>query len=133
MVAPLMLLHLTLHLVCPKKNPIFDATVPYNYPYTHKTHILLARNALNVPSIHNNFITYFIVREIGALVNDFLKIHFNYPGVNDHSILFTDSGLKIYLHLWGFLSFFYSGVITHEEITSCDKIFITPNSANWDP
>ena len=116
-----------------KKIPIVDAMVAYDCPYTHKAYILLAHNALHIPSMDNNLVPPFIVREIGALVHDVPKIHVNDPGVNYHYILFPDSVLQIQLYLWGILSFFHSRVTTHEEITSCDKILITPYSADWDP
>ena len=116
-----------------KKTPIFDAAVAYDLPYNHKTYILLDRNVLHVSSIDNNLIPHFIVRESGALVHDVPKIHVNDPGVNNHSILFPDSGLQIQLQIWGIFFFFHSRVPTHEDITSCDKILITPDSANWDP
>ena len=116
-----------------KKIPIVDAAVAYNCLYNHKTYILLARNALHVPSMYNSLIPPFIVRDSGSIVHDVPKIHVNDPGVNDHLISFTDSGLQIQLQLWGILSLFHSMVSTHEEITSCDKILINPDSANWDP
>ena len=45
-----------------KKIPIVDAAVVYVCPYTHKTYILLDRNALHIPSIDNNLVPPFIVR-----------------------------------------------------------------------
>ena len=80
----------------------------------------------------NNLIPPLMFRESDAMVHDVLKIHVNYPGVNDHSILFPDSSLQIQLQLWGIFSFFHWRVPSHEDITSCDKILITPDSANWD-
>ena len=74
----------------------------------------------------------FIVCESGALVHYVPKIHVNDTGVIDNSILFPDSGLQIQIQLWGIFSFFHSRVTTHEEITSCDKILITLDSADWD-
>ena len=56
------------------------------------------------------------------MVHDVTKIHVNDPGVNDHYILLSDSGLQIELQLWEIFSFFHSRDPTHEEITSCDKI-----------
>ena len=49
--------------------------------------------------MYNNLIPSLIVRESSYLVHDVLKIHVNDPGVNDHSILFPDSGLQIQLQL----------------------------------
>ena len=81
----------------------------------------------------NNLIPAFIVRESGALFHDAPNINVNDPGVNENLILFPDSNLQIQLQLWDIFSFFHSRVPTHEEITSCDKILITPYSADWDP
>ena len=72
--------------------------------------------------MHNNLIPPFIVYESGTMVHDVTKIHVNDPGVNDHYILLSDSGLQIELQLWEIFSFFHSRDPTHEEITSCDKI-----------
>ena len=83
--------------------------------------------------MRNGMIPPFIVRESGALFHDAPNINVNDPGVNDNLILFHDSNLQIQLQLWGILSLFHSRVPTHEEITSCDKIWINPESANWDP
>ena len=94
-------------------------------------YILLDRNTLHVHSMENNLIPTFIVRDSGALVHDMPNIHVNDPGVNNNLILFPDSGLKTQLQLWGILSFIHSRVPTHEEITSRDKILITPESDDW--
>ena len=75
----------------------------------------------------------FLFRDSIAMVNNVTKIHVNDPGVNNHSILSPYSGLQIQLQVWGVFSFFHSRVLTHEEITYCDKILITPESADWDP
>ena len=115
-----------------KKIPIVDAAVAYNCPYTHKTSILLAHNAIHVPSMNRNLIPPFIFCESGALVHDMPKIHVNYPGVNDHSIFYPDSGIQIQLQMWVIFYFFHSRVTTHEDITSCDKILISLDSSNWD-
>ena len=47
-------------------------------------YILLAHNAIHVPSMDNNLIPIFIVSESGDLVHDVPKIHVNDPRVNDH-------------------------------------------------
>ena len=79
-----------------------------------------------------NLIKPLIVRESGSMVHDVTKIHVDDPGVNNHSILFPYSALKIQLHLWDIFYLFNSRFPTHEEITYCDKILITPDSADWD-
>ena len=96
-----------------KKIPIFDVTVAYDLPYSHKTYILLARNALYITSIDNNLTPFLIVRDSGALVHDVPKINVNDHGVNNHSILFHDSSLQIQLQLWGVFFLFHSRVPTY--------------------
>ena len=116
-----------------KEVPIVDAAVAYDCPYTHKTYILMFRNALHVPSMENNLIPPFIMREAGLLVNDVPKIHADDPEIKDHSIAFPDTDLRIPLQLWGIFSFFHSRIPTSEEIRHCDKLFMTPDSTSWDP
>ena len=48
-----------------KEVPIVDAAVAYDCPYTHKTYLLMFRNALHVPSMDNNLIPPFIMHEAG--------------------------------------------------------------------
>jgi len=99
-----------------KKVPIVDAAIAYDCPYTHKTYILMFRNALHVPSMDNNLIPPFIMREAGITVNDIPKIHANDPESKDHSIAFPDTDLRIPLQLWGIFSFFHSRIPTSDEI-----------------
>ena len=82
-----------------KKIPIVDAALAYGCSYNHKTYILLACNAIHVPSMLNNLIPPFIVRESGAMVHDVPKIHVNDPGVNNSLILFPGSDIRIQLQL----------------------------------
>ena len=117
-----------------KEVPIVDATVAYDCPYTHKTYILMFRNALHVPSMENNLVPPFIMREAGLLVNDVPKIHADDPEIKEHSIAFPDStDLRIPLQLWVIFSFFHSRIPTSNEIRHCDKLFMTPDSTTWDP
>ena len=58
-----------------KKVPIVYSEVAYTCPYTQETYVLIARNALYVPSIDNNFIPRFILWEAGVNVCDTTKIH----------------------------------------------------------
>ena len=113
--------------------PIVDAAIAYDCPYRHETYILLVRNALYMPSLEDNLIPPFILREGGVIVNDTAKIHADDPSIDDHCIQFQDSDLRIPLRLNGIFSFFHSRKPTDEELHSCDKIFITPDSSKWNP
>ena len=113
--------------------PVVDAAIAYDCPYTHRTYLLLVRNALYIPSMENNLIPPFILREAGIEVQDVPKIHVDNPSASDHCIKFDDFDLKIPLQLWGIFSFFHTRKPTEDEISTCDKIFLTPDSENWDP
>ena len=104
-----------------KEVPIVDAAVAYDCPYTHKTYLLMFRNALHVPSMDNNLIPPFIMHEAGLIVNDVPKIHADDPEIKDHSIAFPDTDLRIPLQLWGIFSFFHSRIPTPDEIRHCDS------------
>ena len=61
--------------------------------HTHKTYLLVARNALYVPSMQNNLLPPFILREAGLHVNDVPKIHVSSPTIDDHMIGTDDLSL----------------------------------------
>ena len=113
--------------------PIVDGAIAYDCPYTHMTYILLCRNALYIPSMRDNLIPPFIVRESGATVNDTAKIHCEDPSPDHHCIIFADSDLRIPLNLNGTFSFFHTRMPTQEELQDCEKIFITPDNETWNP
>lgn len=60
------------------KAKMVDAAVKYECPYTGVSYILIIRNAIYVPSMSNNLIPPFIMRECGITVNDVPKILYNY-------------------------------------------------------
>ena len=76
-----------------KKVPIVDAAIAYDCPYLHKTFLLIVQNVLYIPSMDNNLIPPFILREAGLEVKDTPKIHINDPTANDHSLAFHDHEL----------------------------------------
>ena len=116
-----------------KKVHVVDAAISYDCPYLHQTFILIIRNELYIPTLENNIIPPFIMRESGITVNEKPKIHVLNPESSDHSITFPSSNLSIPLQLWGAFSYFASKTPTSDEIEACDKIFMTPDGANWDP
>lgn len=108
-----------------KHVPIVDAAIAYECPYSHKVVILLMRNA--------NLIPPFIMCEAGLIVNDTPKIHCDSPTVEDHSIYFPDANFCIPLQLNGIFSYFHTRNLSNDKVMNCDKLFITPDSTNWDP
>ena len=113
--------------------PIVDGAIAYDDPITGKTYILLVRNALYIQSMSHNLIPPFIMRMRGVIVNDIPKIHCKEPTVRDHAICFEDIDLRIQLRLQGIFSVFHHRAPTTDELQQCDKVFMTPDSASWNP
>ena len=67
---------------------------------------MVLHNALYDPSMDHNLILPFMLREMGVTVNDVPKIHKEDPTVDDHAILFAETGFRITLSLWGYLFLF---------------------------
>jgi hypothetical protein len=117
-----------------KEVPIVDAAIMYECPYSGKEYILvLLRNALHVPSMDNNLIPPFVMREAGLIVNDVPKIHLREPTVDDHAILFEDFDLKIPLALWGIFSYFPTSAPTTAQLDACDDVYLLTPNGDWNP
>ena len=76
------------------KVPIVDAVIAYDWPKYVQTYLLVAINALCVPSMEHNFIPPFILREAELVLNDTPKIHCNVPSAEDHSLFDKETGLR---------------------------------------
>jgi hypothetical protein len=114
------------------KAKIVDAAVRYDCPYDGKAYLLIIRNAVHVPSMNNNLIPPFVMREIGIHVNDIPKIHVDDPTVDDHAITFPETGFRIPLNLWGVFSYFPTTKPTVEDHDSIDDVYVlTP--PKWNP
>ena len=83
-----------------------DGPLLYDCPYSGKSYVLVVQNAIHVPSMDNNLVLPFMMREAGIMVNEKAKIHMDYPKDSDHSIMFNSTGLEIPLYLWGIFSYF---------------------------
>ena len=116
----------------PMKVPIVDAAVQYECPYNGTTHILVIRNCLHVPTMSNNLIPPFIMREAGIEINERPKIHSENPGVEDHSIYFADSDFRITLTLDGVFSGFPSSKPSESTLRECEQVYLLTPS-RWDP
>ena len=112
--------------------PLVDPTVKYDNPYNGKAYILVLRNALYVPSMDNNLIPPFMLREMGVTVNDVPKIHKEDPTVDDHSITFVEMGFRIPLSLWGIFSYFPTSKPTHDDLLNPNEVYIL-SPATWNP
>ena len=69
------------------KAKLVDAAVRYDCPHTGIAYLLIIRNAIYVPSMKNNLIPPFIMREAGIRVNDVPKIQMKEPTIDDQSFL----------------------------------------------
>jgi hypothetical protein len=108
--------------------PIVDAAVQYECPYDGQSYIFVIRNALHVPSMRNNLIPPFVMREAGIRVNDTPKIQTTEPTEEDHSIYFPDSDFRIPLSLWGMFSYFITSKPTAEQMNEAEDVYLlTPS------
>ena len=78
---------------------IIDAAVRYDCPYDGKMYIFVLRNALYVPSMKNNLIPPFVMREAGIRVSDTPKIQTSDPTEEEHSVYFPDTDFRTPLSL----------------------------------
>ena len=112
--------------------PLVDAMVRYDNPYNGKSYRLVLQNALYVPSMDNNPIPPFMLREIGVTVNDVPKIHKEDPTVDAHAITFMETGFRIPLLLWGIFSYFPTSKPTHDDLLNPTEVYIL-SPATWNP
>ena len=115
-----------------KSAPLVHAAIQYDCPYNGMSYIFLVYNAVYVPSMENNLIPPFLLREAGIRVNDTPKIHSALPDVNDHAIYIDQADLRIHLRLHGIFSYFETTRPSIEACNENDNIFeITP--VTWNP
>ena len=112
--------------------PLVDAVVQYDCPYTLQSQLLLIRNALHVPAMSHNLIPPFMLREAGIQVSDTPKIQVADPDVDDHAIVFQETGFRIPLALWGTFSYFPTSKPSLQACVDLEDVYVlTPN--RWDP
>jgi hypothetical protein len=107
---------------------IVDAAVQYDCPYTDEQYILVIRNVLHIPSMQNNLIPPFMMREAGLHIRDTLKIKIDDPSIEDHSNYFRDSKLRIPLSLWGVFSYFPTSKPTATTLNEIDDVSLESSS-----
>ena len=111
---------------------VVDAAIRYDCPYEGQSYILIIRNVIHVPSMENNLIPPFLLREAGIIVNDKAKIHVADPTVDNHAVVFPTTGFRIRLMLWGVFSFFSSWMPTEDDMRAGhDEYVLTPE--RWNP
>jgi hypothetical protein len=111
--------------------PIVDAAVQYECPCDGQTYMLVLRNALHVPSMKNNLMPPFVIREAGIRANDTPKIQTIDPTEEDHSTYFPETDFQIPLSLWGMFSYFVMSRPTAEQMMEAEDVhLLTPSSIN---
>ena len=75
----------------------------------------------------------FILRADSVIVNNVPMIHCEDPAVDDHCVSFEHSELRIPLQLNGVFSYFHTRFPTERELHKCEKVFLTPDSSDWNP
>ena len=111
---------------------LVDGALLYDCPYSGKSYILVVQNAIHVPSMDNNHIPPFMMREARIVVNEKAKIHMDNPKDSDHSITFNSTGFQIPLYLWGIFSYFSTRRPTREDLLAGHDVYI-PSPLKWDP
>ena len=81
----------------------------------------------------HNLILPFTMKAVGVTISDVPNTHCEDPAFDDHSISFNHSDLRMPLQLNGVLSCFHMKVPTKREIHECEKLFLTPDSSDWNP
>ncbi len=110
---------------------VVDAAVQYDCQYTGTSYILVIRNALHVPSMRHNLLPPFILRQVGMVLNDTPKIHVAEPTVEDHSIMFPETGFRIPLLLYGVFSYFSTSKPTVTMMQDSEEVYLlTPTNFN---
>ena len=104
----------------------------YDCPYSGKSYVLVVQNDIHVPSMDNNLIPSFMMREARIVVNEKAKIHTDDPKDLDHSIMFNSTCFQILLYLWGIFSYFSTRRPTKEDLLAGHDVYVLSPS-KWDP
>ena len=75
----------------PIRVELVDAALKYECPYSGKIKILIIRRGLHVPSMRNNLLPPFMLREAGITINEVPKIHLSSPTEEHHAIIFQET------------------------------------------
>ena len=116
----------------PMQLPIVDAAIQYDCPFDGESYILVIQNALHVPSLKNNLVPPFVMREAGIKVYDTPKIQLDEPTIEDHSICFPETEFRIPLSLWGMFSYFPTSKPTALQMQEAEDIYLLTPS-RWNP
>ena len=120
----------------PDYNPIrvelVDAALKYDCLYSGKSKILIIRRGLYVPSMSNNLLPPFMLREAGITINEVPKIHVSSPTEEHHSIMFEETNFQISLPLYGTFSYFPTTKPSTKDLEEPGDVYVlTPTT--WNP
>jgi hypothetical protein len=109
-----------------------DAVVQYDCLYDATSYIMVIKNALHVPSMLNNLIPPFMLREAGIVVHDTPKIQIPDPSVEDHSIFSPETGVWVPLSFRGLFSYFPTSRPNHNDVIDANELYVLMTS-QWHP
>ena len=116
----------------PIRVEMVDAALKYECPYSGETKILIIRRGLHVPSISNNLLPPFKLREAGITINKVPKIHISSPTEEHHSITFQETNFQIPLSLYRTFSYFPTSKPRIKDPEEPDDVYVlTPTI--WNP
>ena len=75
----------------PIRVELVDAALQYECPYSGETKMLIIRRGLHVPSMSNNLLPPFMLREAGIASNEVPKILISSPTEDHHAIMFQET------------------------------------------
>ena len=112
----------------PDYNPIrvelVDAALKYDFPYSRESKILIIRRRLYVPSMSNNLLPPFMLREAGITIKEVPKIHVSSPTEEHHSIMFQETNFRIPLSLYGTFSYFPTTKPSTKDLEEPDDVYV---------
>ena len=120
-----------------QKVQVIDCAIAHDCSFTGETHIIILYNALYIPEMIHNLVPPFVIRREGNTLSDVPKIHVTDPSVDDHSLLFKNSNVRIPFQLVGITSYFSSRIPTPDEVTKAVDmdLYLDLNTDEpiWDP
>ena len=111
---------------------VSDTALKYDCPYSGESKILIIRRGLYVPSMSNNLLPPFMLREAGITINEVPKIHVSSPTEEHHSIMFQETNFQIPLSLYSTFSYFPTSKPSSKDLEEPDDVYVlTPTI--WNP
>ena len=116
----------------PIRVELVNAALKYECPYSSEIKILIIRRGLHVPSMSNNLLPPFMLREAGITINEVHKIHVSSPTEEHHAIMFQETNFQIPLSLHGTFSYFPTSKPSIKDLEEPDDVYVlTPTI--WNP